>query len=89
MAFASQPALQRHLVTRAEYQESGSAACRRKFKGGWQSNDAEDSGGGGKGKGKARQEEMDWESDEVEEVVPAKRGTRGRGRASVGGTKKK
>ena len=32
MAFANQPAYSDRIVTRAEYQEGGSNACRRKFR---------------------------------------------------------
>ena len=38
LAFASQPQFEDHLVTRAEYLEGGSNACRRKFKD-WRSSD--------------------------------------------------
>lgn len=88
LSFASHPTFQHHLVTRAEYLESGSAACNRKFKD-WKSGERVDGGGDGKGKGRAREDEMDWEEDEVEEVeevevVVAKKGTKGKGRAGVG-----
>ncbi|THH10060.1 hypothetical protein EW146_g8492 [Bondarzewia mesenterica] len=60
VAFASHPDFSEYTVTRSEYQESGSNACRRKFKD-WKNtgrgNDAtKDSG---KGKARAREDEDD------------------------------
>ncbi|KAH8091034.1 actin-related protein Arp6 [Cristinia sonorae] len=89
--FASQPAFQQRLVTRAEYLESGSSACRRKFKD-WKGSTLRGNDGvSGKGKGRAREDTTDSGSEETEEaeVVPVKKGTKGKGRASVGRPKDK
>ena len=54
-AFASGPQFAEHLVTRAEYLEGGSNACRRKFKD-WRSSDEDEVNLKVKGKGRQRDE---------------------------------
>ena len=76
IAFASKPDFLQKVVTREEYNESGSNACRRKFPD-WKPKDGEASLT--KGKGRARVTE--------EVPTPSKRGapgrgTRGRGRGA-------
>lgn len=53
MAFANQPAYSDRIVTRAEYQEGGSNACRRKFRD-WKNAGKEKDGLKNTGKGKER-----------------------------------
>lgn len=72
--FASKPDFFQKAVTREEYNEMGSNACRRKFPN-WRPVDAGDILLN-KGKGRAHEEE---------EPTPSKRGTRGRGRGSTRG----
>lgn len=61
LSFASTPQLRDLMVTRAEYQEAGNSACRRKFKD-WKSDDKgkeKEKGAPSVGKGKARQRDDD------------------------------
>jgi hypothetical protein len=67
--------LRRHVVTREEYLEMGSNACRRKWKGPHNNVTIKESL-----KGKTRLRESDDET-------PARRGGRGRGRGGHGGTR--
>ena len=64
------------LVTREEYNEMGSNACRRKFKD-WKPQDGGDEVVLNKGKGRMR------EDDEEDERMPSKKTTRGRGRGAA------
>lgn len=84
-SFASHSTFLQHAVTRTEYQESGSNACRRKFSQDWRDGGA---AAAGQGTGRVREDEMDSEEDDVE-VVAAKKSAKGKGKAVAGGTKKK
>ncbi|KAI0344472.1 actin-related protein Arp6 [Trametopsis cervina] len=80
MVFAGQPDFKDYVVTRAEYLEMGSSACRRKFKD-WKP--SEEAKGKETTRGKASTKAMD-ETDDGDEVTPPRRG-RGRGRGGAGG----
>lgn len=88
VAFTQNPHFANHCVTRAEYLESGSNACRRKFKD-WQNIAGDGSGGNlgpgiragvsasaskesGKLKGKGRARDEDEDEDEGDSSTPAK-----------------
>ena len=78
VAFASSPTFSEHVVTRAEYLESGSNASRRKFKD-WKVDQKEKESEKAKEltKGKARRRE------DEDERAPSKKPARLRSRASV------
>lgn len=77
LAFAQRSDFPDQVVTRAEYLEMGSNACRRKFKD-WKLTEKEPKGKEvirGKGATRVREDDKDGE-----EVMPKKRSGRGRGR---------
>lgn len=78
VAFAKMPDFAQATVTREEYLEMGSNACRRKFRD-WKATDRDVSKGKepARGKGESRTRE---DGQDADHATPAKRGGRGRGR---------
>ncbi|KAI0335723.1 actin-like protein Arp6 [Cubamyces sp. BRFM 1775] len=77
VAFAARPEFAQCAVTREEYQESGSNACRRKFRD-WKPVEKEATRSREQGKGKSTESQMDVEGDDI--PPPTKKTVRGRGR---------
>ncbi len=74
-AFAARPEFSQSMVTREEYQEMGSSACRRKFRD-WKPTEKEPAARGREtAKGRGQQED-----EEDASPPPPKKPTRGRGR---------
>ncbi|KAJ8483371.1 hypothetical protein ONZ51_g4748 [Trametes cubensis] len=77
VAFAARPEFAQCVVTKEEYQESGSNACRRKFRD-WKPVEKEATRSREQGKGKGIESQMDVEGDDI--PPPTKKTMRGRGR---------
>ncbi|KAA1474732.1 Actin/actin-like protein [Dentipellis sp. KUC8613] len=77
-------------VSRAEYLESGSNACRRKFEGLGADDDVQETGGAGGRKGKGRAKHVDSDEDEImsDEPTPKPKVVRTRTR-TVSGVKRR
>ncbi|KAI0769101.1 actin-related protein Arp6 [Trametes elegans] len=81
VAFAARPEFAQAVVTRAEYQEMGSSACRRKFRD-WKPAEKDAPRGREHAKGRAqkgKQKQSDSDSDDSS-PPPTKKAARGRGR---------
>ncbi|KAI0372330.1 actin-like protein Arp6 [Pilatotrama ljubarskyi] len=80
ITFAARPEFSQCLVTREEYQEMGSTACRRKFRD-WKPAEKDPSRGREHAKGKGQKGKADDEDDGS--PPPTKKTARGRGRGRV------
>jgi len=88
ITFAKSPAFPQHVVTREEYLEIGSNACRRKFRD-WKpvDKDATKIREQAKGRGGARTREAEDEEG-ADSSPPPKKGTRGKGRGRATATRR-
>lgn len=85
VAFAGHPQFAEQLVTRAEYLEGGSNACRRKFRD-WRSSDEaarDEQQAQPKAKGKGKQK------DDTGRADPGKAGGKGKGRTSLASARRR
>ncbi|EIW59290.1 actin-like protein Arp6 [Trametes versicolor FP-101664 SS1] len=79
-AFAARPEFSQCVVTREEYQEMGSSACRRKFRD-WKPSEKEPAARGREtAKGRGQKGRVQQEDEEDASPPPTKKPTRGRGR---------